>query len=470
MINKILEAIKKYNIINSKDRMVVGVSGGPDSVCLLHVLYQLREGMDLGLIAVHVNHMLRGQESLEDEAFVEDLCAKLDIELITRRIDIEKLAKERRLSLEETGRIERYRLFDAAADSINAQRIAVAHNKNDQAETVLMNIIRGAGLDGLKGMDYIRGRIIRPLLGIERTEIEEYCRNYSLNPRIDSSNLKDIYTRNRVRLNLIPYINKQFSADIVNNISKMADLVRDDGDFIEQQIDAIYNKAEIKRDDQEILLNLQDLKECHIAAKRRIIRNSIKKIRGNIKGIANIHIDSIIDLVENGGTGSMLHLPDRVRALKSYETLKICLHRCEKEDLYFNEKVNIPGTTVINEISGKIEASLIYASAVAFNIKDFTNISDKGMVQFFDYNKLKEGIYLRNRRDGDIFKPFKSNGTKKLKKIFIDKKIPVETRNQIPLISKDKEIVWIIGYKISDKFIVTENTKIILKLSYDKSH
>jgi len=181
MIDKVLETIKKYNMINNKDKIVVGVSGGPDSVCLLHILCKLRESMDLGLVAVHVNHMLRGDEASGDEAFVENLCKKLNVELVTRRIDIKKLAKERRLSLEETGRIERYRLFEEVADNFGAQRIAVAHNKNDQAETVLMNIIRGTGLDGLRGMDYIRGRIIRPLLGVERTEIENYCRIHNLN-------------------------------------------------------------------------------------------------------------------------------------------------------------------------------------------------------------------------------------------------------------------------------------------------
>lgn len=470
MINKVLEVITKYNIIENGDKIVVGVSGGPDSVCLLHILYKLRESMDLGLVAVHVNHMLRGDESLEDEAFVENFCGRLNVELVSRRIDIKKLAKERKLSLEETGRIERYRLFKKVAESTGAKKIAVAHNKNDQAETVLMNIIRGTGLDGLKGMDYIRGRIIRPLLGIERAEIEDYCRIHSLNPRIDSSNLEDIYTRNRIRLDLIPYIDKLFNADIVNSITKMSDLIRDDNSFIEKKIDEICDKAEIKSNDREVILSFPALKECHIAAQRRIIRNSIKKVKGDIKGIATVHIDSIIDLIENGTTGSILHLPHDVRAEKSYGILKIYLQEFEKEDIYFNKKVDIPGITVIDEINGKIEASLIEVSSDAFNMKDFTRISEKSQIQFFDYDRLREGIYLRNRRNGDVFKPLNSSGTKKLKEFFIDNKIPRETRNQIPLISKDKEIVWIIGYKISDKFKVTENTKTILKLSYDKSH
>jgi len=470
MIDKVLETIKKYNMINNKDKIVVGVSGGPDSVCLLHILCKLRESMDLGLVAVHVNHMLRGDEASGDEAFVENLCKKLNVELVTRRIDIKKLAKERRLSLEETGRIERYRLFEEVADNFGAQRIAVAHNKNDQAETVLMNIIRGTGLDGLRGMDYIRGRIIRPLLGVERTEIENYCRIHNLNPRIDSTNLENIYTRNKIRLDLIPYIEKLFNADIVNGISKMADLIKDDVSFIESRTDEIYNKAKIKSDDKGVILDLNILKECHIAARKRIIRNSIKQIKADIKGIATVHIDSITDLIENGKTGSMLHLPHGVRAVKSYNTLKICLHELKEEDIYFNKEVNIPGITVVDEICGSLEATLIDVSADCFSIEDFTKVPDKSKVQFFDYDRLKEGIYLRNRRDGDVFRPRNSNGTKKLKEFFIDNKIPRETRNQIPLISTRKEIVWIIGYKISDKFKVTENTKIILKLSYDNSH
>lgn len=236
MITRILDTIKKNGIIKKGDRVVVGVSGGPDSVCLLHVLWRLRKDFDLYIVAVHINHMLRGSESCRDENYVKSLCSELEIELQSICVDIKKVSKEKNMSLEEAGREERYRHFEIVADSVGASRIAVAHNKNDQAETVLMNIIRGSGLDGLKGMDYIRGRIIRPLLDIERNEIEAYCRENSLNPITDSSNLEDIYSRNKIRLNVIPYIDTLFGCNFVKSVDRLNRLVKDDIDFIDGKI------------------------------------------------------------------------------------------------------------------------------------------------------------------------------------------------------------------------------------------
>lgn len=465
MISKVLEAIEKYNLINNGDGIVIGVSGGADSLCLLHILSSLKEKMGLRLFVAHVNHMIRGEESLGDESFVKDVCRELNIVLESVHIDIKKLAGERGLSLEEAGRIERYRFFDSVADLRGANKVAVAHNKNDQAETVLMNIIRGTGLDGLKGMEYKRGRIIRPLLEIERSEIESYCREHGLKPRTDSSNLENIYTRNRIRLDLIPYIDNLFKTDIVNSVSRMANLVKEDSSFIEQQIDKVYNDINVEIKDNEATLNLELVKGYHIAAVRRVIRNLIKAIRGNLRGIGNVHIDSITDLIENGRTGAMLHLPGGLRVLKSYEMLKIYLYGEEPGVQDFDKRLIIPGTTYIDEINSSVEAVIIDALE---DVRDFIRAKGESMVQFFDYDRLKSGINIRYRRDGDLFKPLGSIGTKKLKEFFIDSKIPRHFRDQIPLISKDKEIMWIIGHKISDKFKVTENTKTILKLSFKR--
>ena len=189
--------------------------------------------MELKLYAAHVNHLLRGEESDEDESYVRDFCEKLNVELKTVHADIKKLAGSKGISLEEAVRILRYELFDNVAHSFLANKIAVAHNKNDQAETVIMNIIRGAGLDGLKAMEHINGRIIRPLLGIERKEIEDYCILHKLNPRIDSSNLENIYTRNKVRLDLVPHINKLFNADILHSITKMSYIIKEESEYID---------------------------------------------------------------------------------------------------------------------------------------------------------------------------------------------------------------------------------------------
>ena len=464
MYDKVLEAIKQHKLIDEKDVIVIGLSGGPDSVCLLHILTTIRCSMGIEIIAVHVNHMLRGEESDEDETYVKELCDRLEVPLKVFKIDISKISKERGLSLEEAGREERYKLFDLIANSVAANKIAVAHNKNDQAETVLMNIIRGTGLDGLRGMDFSREKIIRPLLGIEREEIEKYCIKHGLNPRTDSSNLECVYTRNRIRLNLIPYIQKLFNIDIVHNINKMSGLLKDDSDYIEHCMNGLLSKSLAGSENGEVLLNLKFLNNCHIAAKKRIIRKFIKQVKGNIRGIENIHIENVIDMIENGRVSTELHLPGGIRVSRSYNTLKIYTYSKEPCLVDFSIRINIPGKTIITELGKYIEASVIDD----FSLEELgsANNNNSSTTQFFDYELVCKGINLRRRRVGDIFKPFRSSGTKKLKEYFIDSKIPKEDRDRIPLVTLESEVIWIIGYKISDKFKLTENTKRVLKLEF----
>ena len=464
LIEKVLQAIRKYNLIQEGEGIVVGLSGGPDSVCLLHVLHCHAALLKVKLFAVHINHMLRGKESEEDEIYISELCAKLGIPLHVMAYNIKEISKARKISLEEAGREIRYQEFECFAKAVGASKIAVAHNKNDQAETVIMRIIRGTGLDGLKGMDHQRDNIIRPLLDIDRKEIEAYCLENSLYPRTDSSNLESVYTRNRVRLELIPSINSMFDTDIVGSIYKMSLLLRDDHDFIENSVLSIYNNCVENKRDKSLQLNLGKLKEWPAAVYKRIFRTAIREVKGDLTGIENVHIESILDLMLHGTTGSVVHLPSGLRVRRSYTTLEINTETVE-EPLVFEESLRIPGETVIKELQGFFESEL-----ESFDWDRHMTTSGKSLEQFFDYEKLKLGINIRNRRTGDSFKPLNSNGTKKLKEYLIDQKIPRENRDRIPLIAKDNEIVWIVGNKISDKFKVTENTKSVLKLKYIKKN
>lgn len=464
MITRILDTIRKNGIIKKEDSLVVGVSGGPDSVCLLHVLWSLKKDLNLNIVAVHINHMLRGIESKRDEDFVKKLCSELNIELHSISVDINSVSKQRRMSLEEAGREERYRHFEAVADSIDADRIAVAHNKNDQAETVFMNIIRGTGLDGLKGMDYVRGRIIRPLLDIERSDIEAYCKENNLNPITDSSNLENIYSRNKIRLGVIPYIDKLFECNLVKSIDRMNGLLKDDIDFIDTKVKKSYYNVVLRRENEEVELLLGKIKKMHIAVKRRMIRKAINEVKGNVKGIESIHIESVIDMIESGRVGLRLDLPG-IKIGRTYDSIKFYKNEKQADTFDFAAELNIPGYTEIGDGNHLVEASFIND----YNVSDYKGIKGRELVQFFDYDKLVEGINIRKRKEGDYFKPINSNGTKKLKEYFIDNKIPREMRDNIPLIAKGSEIIWIIGYKISDKFKVTENTKSVLKLIYKSS-
>jgi len=466
MIDKVLCTIKKHNLIEKGEGVVVGVSGGPDSVCLLHILCSLKDQLALKLYAVHINHMLRGKEAEQDEIYVRELCGKLGVPLFTAAFDVKEISKKEGISAEEAGREIRYSQFRHFASKAGATKIAVAHNKNDQAETILMHIMRGTGLDGLKGMEYMRDGIIRPLLDIERKDIEDYCKVHQLNPRQDSSNLESIYTRNKVRIDLIPCINRLFHVDMVESIHKMCLLIKDDVDFIESSAAMHYERCAESDGEGGVRLDLSKLAAFHPAIRKRVVRHAIKEVKGDLKGIESVHIENIISLIKDGRTGSETHLPNGLRAGISYGFLKIHI-RCDDKPFAFSEAIKIPGTTWIQPINSSIESFIENKGA---NIEDYSNIRYNSLVQFFDYEKLKKGINIRNRREGDIFKPYRSNGTKKLKEYFIDNKIPREERDKIPLVALGNEIVWVIGYKISDKFKVTENTKTVLKLIYKKNN
>lgn len=465
LVQNVLTTINKYSLIEKGEGIVVGVSGGPDSICLLHVLHELSNDLFIRLYAVHINHMLRGQESKGDEAYTADFCRSLNIPLYIRPYDIKMIADQRGISLEEAGREIRYHEFGLIADKTGATKIAVAHNRNDQAETVLMRIIRGTGLEGLKGIGHRRGRIIRPLLDVERKDIEKYCADNSLNPRTDSSNLEAVYTRNKIRLDLIPYINRIFDTDIVDSLVRMSALVKEDNEFIEAAVDSLYDKCVSFSDGSSISLNIDRLREHGGAIKGRILRKAIQQIKNDLKGIEHIHIDDILNLALNGRTGAEIHLPQGIRASKSYNTLKIFIYNRVDYSEILDKIVDIPGRTEVEALKTWIEASVF---EVLEGRKRFSDLPAGSLLQYFDYEKLKMGISIRSRNTGDMFKPLGSNGTKKLKEYYIDNKIPRELRDNIPLIAKNNEIVWIIGYKISDKFKVTENTKSVLRLEYKK--
>ncbi len=466
MINKVYETIKEHSLIEDKDNVLIGVSGGPDSVCLLHVLCSLQNRLNINKIfVVHVNHMLRGDEAKRDEDYVHNLCGKLGIEVYSKEFNIRDIAASKGISLEEAGREVRYEYFDKMAEKLGANKIAVAHNKNDQAETILLHIVRGTGLDGLKGMDYKRDKIVRPLMDIDRNQIEEYCIKYNLNPITDSSNLESIYTRNKIRLELVPFIDKLLKIDITSNLVKMSLLIKDDNKYIEEKTIEMYNQCIVEKDSNSICLDLVLLGKQHTAIQKRILRYAIEVLKGDLKGIEKIHIQDALNLISHGRTGSEIHLPCGLRIKRSYGIIKI-FENNKKESIAAvkaDEKVAIPGETSFSNC-GIILASL----ADDKDIGKVNSINQNSLIQFFDYEKLSLGINLRYRKEGDVFRPYKSNGTKKLKEYFIDNKVPREIREKVPIIAMNNEVVWIIGYKISDKFKVTENTKRVLRLEYKK--
>lgn len=287
---KILEELK--TLIEPEDKLVIGVSGGPDSMCLLNILHNLK----YNIVVAHVNHLIR-EDATEDEIYVKDFCDNLHIPIHIKRINVTEKANNEKIGLEEAGRIARYKFFDEVLVKENAQKIVTAHNKNDVAETIIMNVLRGSGINGLKAIEKTReNKYIKPLITTERTEIEKYCEENNLNPRIDSTNSDNTYTRNKIRNIVIPYIKNEFNPNIVQTLVRLSEIVSADTDYLEKQTKVIYNSIVISEDKEGIVLNLKEFNQLDLAIKRRIIIYSIDKLFGTKKGIEKIHIDDIIKL------------------------------------------------------------------------------------------------------------------------------------------------------------------------------
>lgn len=299
LLEKIKSIIKKYDLINEEDKVLIGVSGGPDSITLLNTLYKL----GYNICTAHINHGIR-ENADNDEKFVREFCEERNIPCFVKKVKLKELESD--MTLEELGRKIRYDFFDEIMKQENCTKIATAHNANDNAETVLMNIIRGSGMSGLKGIEISRGNIIRPLLEVTRREIEEYCEKENLNPCHDESNDEAIYTRNKVRLELIPYIENNINSNVVNNINRMSEIISDEEEYINNQVDISYEECLIAEEEGRVVCSLKRFNELETTIQKRLIIRFIGKVLGNVKDIERVHIQDILKLCKNNVGGKFL--------------------------------------------------------------------------------------------------------------------------------------------------------------------
>lgn len=306
---KVIKLIKKYELIKDGDNIVVGVSGGPDSIALLNILINLKETIKFNIVVAHINHMIR-TEAQEETKYVEQFCKQNKIDCYVKKENVEAIAKNNKIGTEEAGRNLRYSFFNEILAKINGNKIATAHTANDNAETVLMNIIRGSGISGLKGIEIKReDKYIRPLLETTRQEIEEYCNINKLNPKIDKTNKENIYTRNKVRNLLIPYIEKEFNPNIISTLNRLSELALNDNNYIEKIVEEEYKKILIEenigniekeeKNDKFIILDLKKFNNEDLVIKNRLVLYTINKMLGNCQGIEKINIEDIIKLCKN---------------------------------------------------------------------------------------------------------------------------------------------------------------------------
>lgn len=305
MVNEIIRIVKNNildnNLLNKGDKVVVAVSGGPDSMCLLDVLYRLKDELDIKIEVAHVNHGIR-KESDDEKIYVENYCNDRDIPFHYLKVDVPTLSKEKKISEETCGREIRYEFFEKVRKETNSNYIAVAHNLNDNVETVLLNEIRGCGLKGLTGMDFKFNYIIRPLLTIEKKDILVYNNELEINPCIDKTNEEEIYLRNKIRLSLIPYL-QELNPNFITNISRMRSILKEDNDFIVDYVDNIMKDIILEENKDKIVFNFSNIMTQHDSIKKRIIRNIIEKKISNLDGIESIHVLDIIKLLKNNIKG-----------------------------------------------------------------------------------------------------------------------------------------------------------------------
>ena len=306
---KVLETIKKYNLISKNDKIVVAVSGGPDSMCLLHILLTLRKEYNLELNVAHVNHMIR-ENAILDEEYVKDFCQKNNLNFFVKKVDVHELSKKDRIGTEEAGRKARYEFFNEVKEMTSSNKIAIAHNKNDKVETIFLNLIRGTGTYGLIGIEPKNGIYIRPLLEIERVNIERYCDEFNLNPRIDESNFEKIYNRNKIRNVIIPYIKKEFNPNIVNTVSRLSDIVQDEEKYFNKIVENEYKKLVIEETNEYIKLNRKEFNDLDLIIRKKLVFYVINKLIGSTMGIEKIHVEDIIKLCSNN-IGNKYLVPKR---------------------------------------------------------------------------------------------------------------------------------------------------------------
>lgn len=451
----------EHNMINKGDKILAAVSGGADSVCMLHVLNRLKDIIGFDIYCAHLNHNLRGDAADADERFVIEFCGKLEIPVFTKSVDVESLAKEKKMTLEEAGRFARYEFFDELSQKYRITKTATAHNKNDNAETVLMRILRGTGIDGLGGISYEReDGVIRPLLDVSRFEIEEYCKENKLDFCTDATNSDNDYTRNKIRNKLIPYLEDEFNNKVMDSLCRLADNAKEDAEFLNSYARRLYDRLKSPLPHgKPTALHIESLCMADKAIIARVIRIAADEAQRGVH-LEKKHIDDIFDLLKKG-TGAELSLPNGLKARIQYGWISFETDCSEKTitaegDAFFAE-ISVPEKVFVDLLGRNISFRV---ETTGYKCK----VNEIGL----NYDLISDSkLFLRSRRNGDRMVFFADGKAKKIKNILIDAKVPRQDRDRIPLLCTGSEVLAIVGGRVSVKYKVTKDTERILVVEYE---
>ncbi|MCL2253628.1 MAG: tRNA lysidine(34) synthetase TilS [Lachnospiraceae bacterium] len=437
------------------DHVVVGVSGGADSVCLLFILLALIKEIPFTIEAAHINHLLR-KEADEDMDFVKDLCEELGVPLRVFTENIKELAKKRRVGIEEAARDYRYACFNEAV-SHNKGKIAVAHHQDDNAETVIFNLFRGSGLKGLSGISAVRDKIIRPLLCCNRREIEAYLECQKITYITDATNSEDIYARNRIRRHIIPIANG-INSEAVMHIAKTAELIRETECYLQKHTKAAFNECATHSETQ-IAINLTKFTGYERLIQKRILLLAIGELSSECRDISACHVDGILKIIDGGGS-RRVDLPGKIVAIKEYDTLVIINHTAEPH--FKSTDIQI----TFNKIHGNKEEITIPDLGIllyfTFPYQKNENIPQKTYTKWFDYDKITSCLIFRRRKQDDYLIINQAGQHKRLKDYLINEKIPKAARDKLYVLADGSHIVWVPGLRISEEYKVTSFTETVL--------
>ncbi|MDX9871826.1 MAG: tRNA lysidine(34) synthetase TilS [Clostridia bacterium] len=433
--SRIYKVIREYNMIEPGELILAGVSGGPDSLALLHVLWALQKELSFRLHVGHLDHSLRGVQAEEEALWVKRTAGQWGLQCTLGKTDVSLLAREKKISLQDAGHQARKQFFESLQKDLDAQKIALGHQSDDQAETLLMNFLSGAGSEGLSGILPVQGDYIRPLLFTDRADIEAYCEDHQLMPRRDPSNEKDIYLRNKIRLQLLPWLRENINPNLPDTLNRTARIFWTQEEYL-REITCQAAAVCLVTEAEKIKIRLKNFALQHKALQRRLVRKAYQ-LSGGKQGLSFLHVEEVCALILNKQVGKTLPLPGDILVEKEYDGVVFRRGRptddevpfLEERELLFPGNTEIPGT-------GRIIAAE-YAAELPREIPPDT--------VYIPREEYAPPLYIRSRREGDKFTPAGYNKSYKLKEYFIDHKIPRKIRNGIPLLADEKGILWLIG-------------------------
>ncbi len=461
--------IAQHKMIKDGETVIVAVSGGADSLALLYGLHALRSQLNCQLHVAHLNHCLR-PDADADADFVRQHAAHLKLHCTIQRMEIPHLAQQWKLSVEAAGRRARYQFYESVTTGIDATKVALGHHQDDIAETVLMNLIRGSGASGLKGIAPVRdAKFIRPIAGFTRQQIEAFLTAIGIVPRHDPTNTDTRYLRNRIRHELIPRLENDYNPNIKIGLSRTADVLRAESEYLDTAAREAFEACRIQGSHKNVVLDRVEFRKHHVALQRRVLRQSLSEMSGDMNDLYFTHCEKMLNLIEAEASNALLALPNGLQFRRAYQQLII--ERKSVETGNFAYPVVTVGKTSIEVLNTEITAEL-------GNIKSCPTLAlpDGRFEAIFDYEKIRKvfaepfleafPLTVRNRRQGDRFQPHGMRGTKKIKDFFIDTKVPRYERDSVPLLVCGDQILWIIGYTTSDAFKIESDTRQYLYLRY----